>query len=124
MNIGMFEPGEINTTVEFEWKQVATSELINEGTGIVTENGTNYVYTDTDLSALGTVTGNVTLNIEGSSTVAGSVYGGGEQSTVNGTGTSGNTIVTLRGNTQVTGNVFGGGDSGLVSGSTTVNIEE
>ncbi len=123
MNIGMFEPGEINTTEEYEWKQVASSALTNGETGMKTEDGKNYVYTDTDLSALGSVTGNVTLNIEGSSTVAGSVYGGGEQSTVNGTGTSGNTIVTLRGNTQVTGNVFGGGDSGNVSGSTTVNIE-
>lgn len=118
MNIGMFEPGEINTTVEYEWKQVASTELTNGGTGMVTEDGKNYVYTDTDLSALGTVTGNVTLNILGSTTVTGSVYGGGEESNV-----SGNTQVNVcanynsttnkwestTGTASISGNVFGGG---------------
>ena len=94
MNIGMFEPGEINTTEEYEWKQVAPSALSNGGTGMVTQGGKNYVYTDTDLSALGTVTGNATLNIQGTTTVGGSVYGGGEES-----GVDGNTIVTVTGGT-------------------------
>ena len=124
MNIGMFEPGEINTTVEYEWKQVATSDLSNGGTGMVTENGKNYVYTDTDLSALGTVTGNATLNIEGTTTVGGSVYGGGEESAV-----GGNTVVNINGGTIGTddsgddyGNVFGGGNLGIVEKNTTVAI--
>ena len=132
MNIGMFEPGEINTTEEYEWKQVAPSALSNGGTGMVTENGKNYVYTDTDLSALGTVTGNATLNIQGTTTVGGSVYGGGEES-----GVDGNTIVTVTGGTIGTpgkggatwGNVYGGGKgkeknvtAGLVKGNTTVSI--
>ena len=88
MNIGMFESGEINTTEEYEWKQVATSDLSNGGTGMVTLDGKNYVYTDTNLSALGTVTGNATLEIQGTTTVGGSVYGGGEESGVDGNSTS------------------------------------
>ena len=132
MNIGMFEPGEINTTEEYEWKQVATSDLSNGGTGMVTQDGKNYVYTDTNLSALGTVTGNATLNIEGTTTVGGSVYGGGEES-----GVDGNTIVTVTGGTIGTagkggatwGNVYGGGkgkdddvNAGLVKGNTNITI--
>ena len=132
MNIGMFESGEINTTEEYEWKQVATSDLSNGGTGMVTQDGKNYVYTDTNLSALGTVTGNATLNIEGTTTVGGSVYGGGEES-----GVDGNTEVTVTGGTIGTtgkggaeyGNVYGGGKgkaddvtAGIVKGSTTVSI--
>lgn len=132
MNIGMFEPGEINTTEEYEWKQVATSDLSNGGTGMVTQDGKNYVYTDTNLSALGTVTGNATLNIEGTTTVGGSVYGGGEES-----GVDGNTSVNVTGGTIGTpgkggatwGNVYGGGKgkekdvkAGLVKGNATVSI--
>ena len=145
MNIGMFEPGEINATEEYEWKQVATSDLSNGGTGMVTQDGKNYVYTDTNLSALGTVTGNATLNIEGTTTVGGSVYGGGEES-----GVDGNTEVTVNGGFIGAegrssygyryGNVYGGGkgkidnegnlvvssvadlDAGLVKGNTSVTI--
>ena len=134
MNIGMFESGEINTTVEYEWKQVATSDLSNGGTGMVTENGKNYVYTDTNLSALGIVTGNVTLNIEGTTTVAGSVYGGGEESGVEGStevNVSGGTIGAQGLGGAEYGNVYGGGKgkrdnvtAGLVKGSTKVTISQ
>ena len=136
MNIGMFEPGEINTTDEYEWKQVSSMPA-NGQPGMVTEDGKNYVYTDTDLSGLGTVTGKVTLTINGTTTVAKSVYGGGEESGV-GDGTEGDgTEVNVMGGTIGTegqggveyGNVFGGGKgkvgdkvAGYIKGNTQINI--
>ncbi len=92
------------------------------------DSGNWYVYTPTDLTGLGTVSGNVTLTIKGTTEVGtleggvlkagtGNVFGGGAQSAV-----TGNTIVKLLENANINGNVFGGGDQGEVSGSTTVNI--
>ena len=60
-------------------------------------------YTPVSLEGLGAVSGIVTLNIEGTTTVAGSVYGGGEESNV-----KGNTQVNINGGT-IAQNVFGGG---------------
>ena len=93
----------------------------------------NYFYTEIPLDNLGTVSGNVTLTINGVTTTVGeSVYGGGEESVVNG-----NTTVTVTGGTIGTtgeggaeyGNVYGGGKgkeddvtAGIVKGSTTVSI--
>ena len=99
----------------------------------VTIGGKNYIFTAESLGNLGTVTGLVTLNIEGSTTVAGSVYGGGEESAVDG-----NTDVKVKGGTIGTigkggmeyGNVYGGGKGsiedvrhGIVKGDTKVTIE-
>lgn len=136
-NSGMYEPGvptrpideDLTGTTEYDWKHMdtypadkAVGFLKDDGTYDKT-NGTKVVTTvDISKTNLGSV-GSAILTLQGNTTVGGSVYGGGEQSTVNGTGTLGNTKVTLKGNTHVTGNVFGGGDSGSVSGSTTVNIE-
>ena len=78
-----------------------------------------YIYTNQPLTGLGTVNGNATITIKGTTEVEGNVFGGGAQSAVNG-----NTIVYIQGNTHVTGNVFGGGDEGKVTGSATVNIEQ
>ncbi|MBO5579227.1 MAG: chitobiase/beta-hexosaminidase C-terminal domain-containing protein [Prevotella sp.] len=126
MNIGMFEPGEINTAVEYEWKHVDAMPA-NGTSGIETDDdGKKYVYTDADLTTLGTVNGAVTLTITGTTTVAGSVYGGGDESAVNNDTTPANasTTVTISGNAHITGDVFGGGNHGNVSGSTTVNIQK
>mgnify|MGYP002623278286 CR=1 FL=1 len=133
MNIGMFEPGEINTAVEYEWKHVDAMPS-NGASGIETTGGKNYVYTTEDLSHtnLGSVSGAVTLTITGNSVIGtvgdnttGNVYGGGDQSTVNNatTPTDAKTVVTIQGASQILGNVFGGGNRGLVSGSATVNIQ-
>ena len=81
--------------------------------------GNSYCYTDVELTGLGTVTGNVSLTIEGTTEIDEDVYGGGDASAVNG-----NTTVVLQGNATVTRNVFGGGNSGDVSGSATVTIRE
>ena len=134
IDIAMFEPGEFNTTAEYEWKHVDAMPSNGED-GIKTSDGKNYVYTTEDLSHtnLGSVSGAVTLTITGNSVIGtagdnttGNVYGGGDQSTVNNTTTptAASTTVTISGNTEVLGNVFGGGNQGLVSGSATVNIEE
>lgn len=97
-------------------------------------DGKWYVYCPVELTGLGTVTGNVSLTIKGTTTVEGKVfnedgtvktgeiggvYGGGDESAVDG-----NITVTLSENAEVLGNVFGGGNQGNVSGSTTVNIQE
>ena len=100
-------------------------------------------YTPISLEGLGAVTGNVTLTINGNTVadedgkvmkVGESVYGGGEESIVNG-----DTEVTVTGGTIGTtgkggatwGNVYGGGkgkeddvNAGLVKGNTNINISE
>ena len=125
-NLGSFDPEpSYNTTTgvyvqagfpgttAYEWTTVSS---LSSGNNAL--NDTDHtIKTTSSTSGLGSVTGNVTLTLEGSTTVNGSVYGGGAQSAV-----QGNTTVTLQGNTEVLGNVFGGGDEGIVEGSTTVNI--
>ena len=134
---GMFESGvpasptanDMTGTNDYSWKH-KTSYPSDNSVGFINDNddydinGNNIVTTvDITHTNLGSV-GSVDLTLKGNTTVSGSVYGGGDQSTVNGTGALGNVIVTLKGNTQVAGDVFGGGNNGTVSGSTTVNIEE
>ena len=134
---GMFESGvpalptssDMSGTTEYEWMNKANYPN-NNSVGFLNDdgdyntNGMNVVTTvDIKKTNLGSV-GAVDLTLQGNTTIGGSVYGGGEQSTINGTGTLGNATVTLKGNVQVSGNVFGGGDQGTVSGNTTVNIED
>lgn len=124
---GMFEPGVFSGTTDYTWKTVA-SYPSNSGVGF---DGTQVITTqNVEKSNLGSVNGNVTLTITGTSeksvigtegdTTKGNVFGGGESSYV--TGADHKVIVTLAGKTQVLGNVFGGGDAGVVEGSTEVNI--
>lgn len=76
------------------------------------KDGKWYCYTWNPLENLGKVMGDATLNIDGSTTVFGNVYGGGEESDV-----AGNTLVNMNGGTigngssgdSEHGNVFGGG---------------
>lgn len=82
------------------------------------KGGKWYCYTWNLLENLGKVMGNATLNIKGTTTVAGNVYGGGEESDV-----AGNTEVSIcanynetsqkwestSGTVTITGHVFGGG---------------
>ena len=101
-------------------------------------DGEKYFYTEEPLTNLGSVSGTVTLTIEGSTSVGGSVFGGGEES-----GVDGNTEVKVTGGTIGTkkedgtvlggaeyGNVYGGGKgkednetAGLVKGNTNVIIQ-
>lgn len=79
--------------------------------------GDGIFFTEVPLVDLGKVTGNVDFTIKGNSTVGGSIFGGGDESTV-----SGNTLVKVLDQTKVFGNVYGGGNMGEVGGNTKVII--
>ena len=122
---GIFYMGEKNGTQDYKW---------TKGTLTVNQtalDGTN-IKTDISLHGLGQVT-TTKLTVQGNCKIDGSVYGGGEQS-----GVDGNTDVTVKGGTIGTigeggmeyGNVYGGGKGsiedvrhGIVKGDTKVTIE-
>ena len=145
-NTGMIKPQSGGTFTTYEWtnkKVFGTTTLSTGSPTILNPNGDeiNYIYTEVSLENLGSVSGNVTLTINGNTVadedgkvmkVGESVYGGGEESAVNG-----NTSVTVTGGTIGTaneggaeyGNVYGGGKgkaddvtAGIVKGSTNVSI--
>ena len=83
-----------------------------------------YVLTTVSLEGLGAVSNDVNLTLEGSTTVGtsgvsgtGNVYGGGDESTVDG-----NTLVKVLDQTKVFGNIYGGGNMGEIGGDTKVII--
>ena len=120
-DFGTYRTAVKGATTTYTWQHA--NMVNNTETGI---NKTNHIlYTTEDLTSLGTVSGTVTLTLDGS-TVNQNVYGGGEQSTVYNTTTASDarTIVTIKGGSQIAGDVFGGGKKGDVSGSTQVNIED
>ena len=133
-------PENSGTSTTYTWTNKTTINGTNLSTSSPTAtdtDGTKYFFTEESLDNLGTVSGKVTLNIEGTTIVGGSVYGGGEES-----GVDGNTEVKVTGGTIGTkkedgtylggadyGNVYGGGKgkndnvtAGLVKGTTTVTI--
>ena len=127
---GMFEPGVFTETTDFDW---TSGTLTENATAINTAGGKHDIYTNTVLTDLGEVA-NTVLTITGTTTVGGSVYGGGEES-----GVDGNTEVTVSGGTIGSeanggveyGNVYGGGKgkrdnvtAGLVKGNTKVKISQ
>lgn len=135
-NSGSFTTGVVPSkttappTVTYTWAH--RDETINS-TDLAIDKNEHILYTNENLNTLGTVTGKATLNIEGTTTVAGSVYGGGEES-----GVDGSTEVTIKGGSIGSegnggveyGNVYGGGKgkrdnvtAGLVKGNTKVTIQ-
>ena len=107
-NLGAYLEAKLPATTPYTWEH---RNVVNSKETAI--NTTNHIlYTSEDLTALGKVTGTATLNIEGTTTVAGNVYGGGEESDV-----AGNTQVTISNGTIGNGssidvehgNVFGGG---------------
>ena len=128
-------PENSGTSTTYTWTNETSlggQTLSTSNPAVTNVDGKNYFYTKEPLENLGTVKGKVTLKIEGTTTVGGSVYGGGEES-----GVDGNTIVTVNGGTIGTagkggaeyGNVYGGGKgkekdvkAGLVKGNATVSI--
>ena len=107
-NLGAYLEAELPAAETYTWEYAKT--VNSTATAINTD--TKKLFTTEDLTALGKVTGTATLNIDGTTTVAGNVYGGGEESNV-----AGNTQVTMSGGTIGNdgsadadhGNVFGGG---------------
>ncbi|UKK56492.1 FN3 associated domain-containing protein [Prevotella communis] len=138
-DLGAYLEAELPATDTYKW--VHRDEVNNAATAI--DKTKHILYTTEDLNTLGAVTGDVTLTVNGITTVGKSVYGGGEESSV-----GGNTYVTIYnasvGNENqggVTyGNVYGGGmgkfkdqdgleldvakavSLGLVKGNTNVTI--
>ena len=135
---GVFDEGVYPTAVKYTW-----SNDVNPTDGTVAIDDSEYLIyvdrTDKDLSALGTVTGKVTVNITGKTLVEGHIYdedghktavqeggvfGGGDASAALGD-TEVNIEATGRkeGYTYNTYNVFGGGNKADVSGSVVVNMK-
>ena len=127
-NLGAYLDAVMPSTTTYTWQH---RDVVNS-TATAIDNTNHILYTTADLTSLGAVTGTATLTIDGTTTVAESVYGGGEES-----GVDGNTIVTVTGGTIGTagkggaeyGNVYGGGKgkeknvtAGLVKGNATVSI--
>ena len=117
---GMIKPQSGGTSTTYYW----THDRGSTSSPITTVNDTNYFYTEISLDNLGTVSGNISLTISGTSIIGtdgdattGNVFGGGESSAVNES-----THVLLKGNTHVLGNVYGGGNKGPVNGNTEVRI--
>ena len=111
-DLGTYRTGVFPTTTTYTWEH--RDQVTNTVTAI---NKTDHIlYTTEDLTQLGTVTGNVILNIDGTTTVGESVFGGGESSNA-----TGNTTVNVIGGT-VTHDVYGGGALANVGGNTKVNL--
>ncbi len=94
-DLGTYREGVKGSTTTYTWQKKTGDSWV--------DNTNHILYTTEDLTHLGTVTGNATLTINGTTTVAGNVYGGGEQSNV-----TGDTKVSLLGGT-INNNVYGGG---------------
>ena len=78
-NSGVHRQGVFPESVTYTWKQ---AESVSAGNEFDDTDGNHYILTTVDLSGLGLVTGNATLNIDGTTKVQGSVYGGGDEGTV------------------------------------------
>ena len=109
-DMGTYRIGVKGVTTTYTWEQ---------GSSISIDNTNHILYTTADLSKtnLGSVSEDVSLTVEGNSTVKGSVFGGGEESAV-----GGSTFVFINERTKVFGNIYGGGNMGEVGGDTRVII--
>ena len=136
-NTGTFSPAAepYNNSIEYRWEHRAT---VNS-TDTAIDYDEHILYTEKDLTTLGQVTGNTTLNILGNTLVEGQavdyegnpvdgdrggVFGGGDASAV-----LGNTTVTINATalqeeaTYNVYNVYGGGNSAPVGGNSTVTLQ-
>ena len=139
--LGTYREGKKGATVTYTWQQTASEMRIADAnddaskTQRAIDQENHILYTDTDLSKtnLGSVTGTVTLTINGNSVIGtegdnktGNVYGGGDESAVSNTSHPENakTEVVIEGNTHILGHVFAGGNNGVVSGGTKITVKD
>ena len=115
-NTGIFEEGGYPTAVEYTWSK--TKGASATANSLVDDADGHWIHTDIDLTTLGAVTGKVTLNIEGTTTVAGNVYGGGESSDADG-----DVEVNINGGTMAQ-DVYGGGALGHTNTANTTNTSD
>ena len=133
-DFGTYRKGVKGATTTYTWKEKTGDSWV--------DNTNHFLYTTEDLTTLGAVTGKATLTINGTTTVAESVYGGGEESSVGGDTevTVNNGTIGTQGQGATDGNVYGGGmgkfkdeddnelepskavELGLVKGNTNVTI--
>ena len=128
-DLGAYYDPEFPGSVEYKWEHV---ESVTSSNAI--DKNRHRLRTQENLDALGVVKGKATLNIEGTTEVKGSVYGGGEES-----GVDNDTEIKVKGGIIGTegqggveyGNVYGGGKgkrddvtAGLVKGNTKVTISQ
>ncbi|MBR7031841.1 MAG: hypothetical protein IKI06_11525, partial [Prevotella sp.] len=132
-NLGAYLKAELPNTDTYRWEH---RDVVNSKETAI--NTTDHIlYTEEDLTTLGQVLGDVTLNITGNTLVkgmvkedeittqSGGVFGGGDSSA-----TLGNTVVNINASgvknnsdkNYNTYNVFGGGNLADVGGSVTVNL--
>ena len=104
----------VNDKTYYTWNTVSGS--IPNGTDCL-DNTDYLIKTTASTSGLGTVTGNVSLTIDGNSYINGDVYGGGDEASV-----SGNTTVVIKDLTYVDGDVFGAGNLAVVTGNTSLTV--
>ena len=111
--LGTYRKGVKGATTTYTWEH---RDVVNS-TATAIDKTNHILYTTEDLTTLGTVTGLVTLNIDGTTSVSGSVYGGGESSDA-----TGDVVVNVKAG-QAT-DVYGGGkgETTVVGGDVTVNI--
>ena len=133
LNTAIITPQSEGTYDTYTW----TNDPSLSTTNPISGDG-KYFYTEVPLTNLGSVSGNVTLNIEGSSVVEGNdytinttdlsyslkasnvggVFGGGDESKVSGI----DKTVEVNINNGSVNNVFGGGNNGDVASEVTVNV--
>ena len=111
-NTGAYTEAILPTTEEYTWVHHN-----NASTAIDTQK--KELYTTENLNELGTVTGQVTLNIDGTTAITGNVYGGGQSSDA-----TSDVEVNVKAGSMV--DVYGGGqgETTVVGGTVTVNVGE
>ena len=113
---GVYEQILYPSTVEYTWEHVGS--LSNGSQALVDDGDSHTIKTTGDLDALGRV-GTAILTLKGNTVVHGSVFGGGDESAVDG-----DCSVLLQDHTSVGGNVFGGGNKAPVGGASSVTIQD